>query len=268
MTRYPLFWRELRAGRRSFLNWSIPSAFLIWLTMVSFPTMSKNAAQTLELMKSLPAGLRAAFGLDKLDLGEALGYFSARAYVSFALIGGLYITTYGASLLSKEESERTSEFLLTKPISRSQVVLQKAAVLLIYVLAFGAMAAAVTFACFALYVEKAYSLPKLLSLLLGISLIIFCFSGIGFGASAFLSKAKSATSLALGITTSLFVLGTVSATSESLQWMKWLTPFKYADSIEIMFNGLQPAKCLVLVAAGCLGFFLAWRQYQSKDIHA
>ena len=268
MTRYPLFWRELRAGRKSFLSWNIPAIFLIWVNMMAFPTMSKSAEQTAALMKSLPAGLRAAFGFDRLDMSQALGYFAGKAFLTFALLGCLYATTYAASLLSKEESERTSEFLLTKPISRSQIVLQKAAVMLFYTVAFGLMSTAVTFASFALYVDSGYSTSRLLAMMLGLFLVVFCFGGIGFGLSAFLSKTRSATSLALGIVTTGFVLSTVSASDPSVQWTKWLTPFKYADSIDIALEGLQPFNVAMLAAAGLVGVGLAWWRYQAKDIHA
>jgi ABC-2 type transport system permease protein len=226
MKKYPLFWRELHAGKKSFLSWGLPLIFLIWVSMMAFPTMSKSAEQTAALMKSLPAGLRAAFGLDQLSLSEALGYFATRVYTMFTLLGALYGAIYGASLLSKEESERTSEFLMTKPISRTQIVLQKAAVLAVYMVAFGVMSIVVTFACFGLYVETPYPAAKILWLLFAIFLLVFAFAGVGFALSAFIPKAKKATSLALGLAAGSFLISTISATSESIQWMKWITLFK------------------------------------------
>jgi ABC-2 type transport system permease protein len=97
---------------------------------------------------------------------------------------------------------------------------------------------------------------------------VFCFGGIGFALSAFLSKTRSATSLALGIVTTGFILSTVSASDESLQWIKWLTPFKYADSIDIVIEGLLPLNAAVLLLVGLSGIGFAWWRYQSKDIHA
>jgi ABC-2 type transport system permease protein len=268
MKTYPLFWRELQAGKKSFLSWGLPLIFLIWVSMMAFPTMSKSAEQTEALMKSLPAGIRAAFGLDKLSLGEAVGYFATRVYTMFTLLGTLYAAIFGASLLAKEESERTSEFLLTKPISRGQIVLQKAAVLVFYMLAFGVMSVLLTFACFGLYVDTPYSVEKILLLLFAIFLLVYAFAGVGFALSAFIPKAKKATSLALGLSAGSFLVGTLSASSESIQWMKWITLFKYADSIEIVLEGIQPLKFLFLFFVGTSGIALAWWHYQSKDIHA
>src|SRR5262245_59447155 len=106
--------RELRAGRKSFLGWTIPSALLLLLGMSAFPTISQGTIDINAMMKNLPTGLKAAFGLGALDMKTGVGYFALRSYLMTALIGGIYAALLGATILAKEQGDRTAEFLLTK----------------------------------------------------------------------------------------------------------------------------------------------------------
>src|SRR5689334_4173199 len=106
--RAPVFRRELRAGRKSFLAWTIPSALLVFTVMSAFPGIASGQMDMNALTKSLPQGLKAAFNLDRLNLNEVMGYFAARSYAFIALLAGIYAMTLGANLIAKEERERTA----------------------------------------------------------------------------------------------------------------------------------------------------------------
>jgi len=261
--------RELRAGRKSFLGWTIPSALLLLLGMSAFPTISQGTIDINAMMKNLPTGLKAAFGLGALDMKTGVGYFALRSYLMTALIGGIYAALLGATILAKEQGDRTAEFLLTKPISRAQVVGQKAAAVVLYVLLYNAAAVVTALLSFWIFVPSdGYAVGDLFPLFVGQALITLTFGALGFLISTALRKTRGAIPLALGGVLGAFLLSTLSAVSESLRWLRWLSPFKYEDAVDIVLSGLPAWRSLALLGVAAASIALAFPLYQRKDIHA
>ena len=77
-----------------------------------------------EFLARYPAQMRAAFGLDKIDLSTVLGFY-AFIFVFVQLCLAIQASNYGFGLVSVEESELTADFLLSKPVSRPRVMTSK-----------------------------------------------------------------------------------------------------------------------------------------------
>ncbi len=77
-----------------------------------------------ELLAKFPPELRAAFGMDKMDLSTVLGFYSF-IFLFVQLCLAIQASNYGFGLVSIEESELTADFLLSKPVSRAQVLTSK-----------------------------------------------------------------------------------------------------------------------------------------------
>src|SRR4030066_1853971 len=112
---------EFRARLKSVIIWSLAMAILILFFFSMFPVFSDQAAMMNEFLARYPAQLRAAFGLDKMDLSTVLGFYSfTLVFVQLCL--AIQAGNYGFGLVSIEESELTADFLLSKPVSRLQVL--------------------------------------------------------------------------------------------------------------------------------------------------
>ena len=131
-----IFWRELRRNWKSFLIWALLLVGLNGLTMAFYPTVAKESEQFTKILEQMPQGLRAAFNLDQLNIGDILGYFGTRAYMLVTLFGSIYVMLLAAGIIAKEEGERAIEFLLAKPVTRNTVVTAKALCVLVYVVLF------------------------------------------------------------------------------------------------------------------------------------
>jgi ABC-2 type transport system permease protein len=268
VSRLNIFRRELRAGRRSFLGWTIASALLGFLTMSAFPSIESGALNMNEMVKNLPEAMRAAFGLGALDMSQPVGYYATRGYFMATLLGALFTTILGAGLLAKEEGERTAEFLLSKPVSRASVLGQKALALLLFALLYNIASAAVVLISFGFFVTKPFSLDELSLLFLGQTLITLAFGGLGFLLSTAMKKTRGSVPIALGAVIGSYFLSTLAGFSEKLRWLRWLSPFRYADAIEMMKDGFSVGYALTLVGIAALAVALAFPLYQRKDIQA
>ena len=58
----------------------------------------------------------AAFGMDRLNFGTLVGFYAIECGNVLGLGGAFYASLCAVSMLSKEEKEKTAEFLFTHPI--------------------------------------------------------------------------------------------------------------------------------------------------------
>jgi ABC-2 type transport system permease protein len=266
--RSAIFFRELKAGRRAFLGWLIPTALLIVVTMSAYPAIAEGQLDINALVKSMPAGLKAAFGLGRVDLRDPISYYATRGYQMVALLGAIYAALYAGGITAKEQGERTAEFLLSRPVSRALVLGNKAAAVLFYVVLFHALLGLIGLACLEAFARGRYSAGALAELTLGHAAIGLCFAGLAFLLSAALSKARGALPAALGGVMGGFLLSTLSHLNTGLEWLGWLSPFAYADGIDIALYGLPSRGVLALLSAGFVAAALAFPYYTRKDIPA
>lgn len=69
----------------------------------------------------------AAFGMDRLGFGTLVGFYAIECGNILGLGGAFFASLCAVNMLSKEERDRTAEFLLSHPVSRRRVVTEKLA---------------------------------------------------------------------------------------------------------------------------------------------
>src|SRR4030067_900070 len=119
-----IYQHEFRSRLKAVFIWSVSVAFIVVFYLSLYPVFSDQAAMMNEFLARYPAQLRAAFGLDKIDLSTVLGFY-AFTFVFVQLCLAIQAGNYGFGLVSIEENELTADFLLSKPVSRTQVLTSK-----------------------------------------------------------------------------------------------------------------------------------------------
>ena len=109
-----IFLHELRRERRSTLIWSLSLSVgaIVFLSM--FPAFAKDVAASEKVLANFPPALRAALGLSLKNFFTVYGFF-AYLFTFISLSGAIQAMNLGVSAISKEESGKTVDFLLTKP---------------------------------------------------------------------------------------------------------------------------------------------------------
>lgn len=264
-----IFNRELRRNLKAFLVWTISMSLFIAMIIAFYPSIADNAVDYAKMLDQLPKAMLSAFNLDTLSLADPLGFYGAEAYVLVLLFASVYAVQLGAGILSKEEDERTIEFLLAKPISRAQIVWEKIWSVLFYLTLFNVVTSGVTYVGLEMVKREAYNRAALFYLFLGAYVVQMVFAALGLLISVFVTKAKSILPLSIGIVLGSYIISVMAKMSARVEFFKYLTPFSYADAGEIINTGTPQIGYMVLslalIMAAVLGTFYF---YERKDITA
>ncbi|WP_066047269.1 ABC transporter permease subunit [Robertmurraya korlensis] len=262
-----IFLHELRAYRKSTIIWTISLMVLVLFFMALFPSFTKDAEQVNELLKTLPEALRKAVGIEIGSFTSILGFYSY-VFMYITLCGAIQAMMIGASILSKEVREKTVDFLLTKPVSRSTVIVSKLSAAFVSI-AITSLFFVLWAYFIALYVrtddfnEQAFFL---LSFTLFFVQVMFL--AIGVIASMLLPKLKSVLSISLGVVFAFFFIGMFGSTVGEAS-VRYITPFKYFDSMYIIKNSQYEWSYLIVglmwvITALVASFFI----YTKRDMDA
>lgn len=258
-----VFTHEMRQSLRMVAIWSIVVAGMVMLCMIIFPEMEKQAADMEEMFATM-GGFTAAFGMDKVSIADALGFYGIEGGAILGLGGALFAALVGVRMLSKEEVDHTAEFLLTHPVGRASVVSGKLAAVIMQIVLFNAVCLAVGVLSFVLIDEPiegdAFWLFHLAQLILHLEIACVC-----FGASAFLKRGS--TGFGLGLAAFLYFLNIVANISEEAEFVRYITPFGYADAANILPEAsieIEPLVCGIAYLV--IGAIVAYLVYLRKDI--
>jgi len=258
-----LFFHELRRARLSLIIWTGVIAFMLGVCVMIYPEMSAQMEDVSQMFSDM-GSFSAAFGMDQLNFGEFMGYFGIECGNVLGIGGALFAAITGVTALSKEEKDRTAEFLLTHPISRTRVITQKLMSVVAQIVILNAIVAAVTALCIAVIGESA-DVQAVTLLLLSYLLLQLEIAAITFGVSAFLKG--NGIGIGLGLAMMLYFLNIVANLTEEAEVLKYVTPFGYTDSAYIINEHALKGEYLAVGAVlTVIGISAAYWKYRKKDI--
>ena len=120
--------KTVRDGRRSLAWWSLGLLGVVLLTVGFWPSV-RDSPELARFAQNAPDVLKAFTG-GELDFATAVGYLEARL---FALVVPVLFLVYaigaGARAIAGEEEAGTLDLLLSLPLARTRLVLEKAGAL-------------------------------------------------------------------------------------------------------------------------------------------
>ncbi len=255
---------ELRQGKTSFLIWTLSIGFLLSICVFLFPEMKGEMEEVSDVFASM-GSFTAAFGMDRLNFGTLIGYYAIECGNVLGLGGAFYASLCAVSMLSKEEKERTAEFLLAHPISRIRIITEKLLALLIQITVMNIIIYVFSVSAMVIVGEeipwKEMNLLHLAYYILQLEL-----AGICFGISAFLRKGSIG--IGLGIAILMYFLNLIANIAEVAEFLKYITPFGYCEGADIVTNGSLDGMLVLIGIVFCMaGIGIAYWKYNQKDIY-
>ncbi len=258
---------ELALSFRSLLAWSLPTGALLAMTLSMQKSMSERGSAFEQKIAAMPREMLLAFGLDRPNLTEPVGYLAANASL-YTIVGALYAALLGATLATREATTRTGEMLFTQPLARSTSVAAKSIVGLGCVAGFNVvmlLSAALAYGGAGVAVARK---GAFVSVFAGSSLIHCALFALSLALSVSLAQPRSAASKATALAFGLYGLAVVARASDKLRPLARLSPFSYADAGDVAANGALPLRALALAPLIVVLALVARVRFARRDIDA
>ena len=233
-----------------------------------YPGFASDAEALNDVMAQFPEEFLMAFGMDGLDMSTVLGFYGMLLLFCQICVA-IQAANYGVSLVSVEERELTADFLLSKPVARTQIMTSK------LLAALTSLAITNLVVCISSFVfinifrdERPYEIKTLILMLLTLAFMQLFFLSVGLLVSLLMKRVRSVTPLSMGLAFGMYV---IDAFGDMLGDDKLgnITPFKHFDANYIAKNGtldlpLVLISVIVIIISVGGSYFL----YAKRNIHS
>ena len=260
-----VFLHELRINRLALAVWCAVISFMLGICVLIYPEMAPQMTEMTDMFAEMGA-FSSAFGMDQINFGEFTGYFVVECGNTLGLGGAIFAATIGVAALSKEERDKTAEFLLSHPITRRRVISEKLLAVFVEILLLNASVIAVTLLAMAIIGELAAP-GTIMLMFLAYLLMQLEIAAVTFGVSAFVDR--GALGIGIGVAFFSYFLNILSNITEEARVLKFITPFGYTDGSGIVADNTIAFKYLLTgIVFAIVGISLAYYKYERKDILA
>lgn len=262
-----LYTKELKRNRKNLITWSLIVVGFTFLIVAIFPSMAEMGEDITKLMEKLPKELSKGLGVDAQTWSSIIGFYGTYYGIYIILLVGIFTASTGATIISKEEKEGTSEFLMTKPISRKTIFMTKMMSLITLTLIIYFIQSITAILGFVLFSEGKVDWTTFFIMHThGLFLILF-FTCTGVLLSMFFKPKKNFMGMVVGIIFGSYFLDAMSKAASSVEWIGYISPFHYLKiatddpNYTVNYFGIIAISTIAL-------FLLAFSQkiYNKKDI--
>jgi ABC-2 type transport system permease protein len=261
-----IFKREMKANRKALIIWSLGVIFMVLSGMGKYSSLEGTGQSMNALMADMPKSLQAIMGTGSLDISKPIGYYGM-LFLYLAVMAAIHASMLGANIIAKEERDKTIEFLLVKPISRSRMMTSKLLAVLVNIIIFNLVTFATSVGMLKKYGGEDTT-GDITILMIGMFFLQLIFMAAGASIASIYKKSKKATSLATGILLFTFILSIAIDMNDKLDVLKYFTPFKYFDAKIILLEGGLDGMYLGLSASIILILIIStYVFYQKRDMN-
>lgn len=219
---------EIRMNMRSYITWTAIMLAVVFIYLGSYAWIEELSIE--ELMAGYPDMFTTGLGISPDAFGNVNRYWGSMLGFLGVLISSIYAMMLAGSLISRDPDLGTVEFLYTRPVKRSQIMLSKATVFFLFITALWMIVYIASITVGMLYAApEEFDLAIQGSLHLAGYLASLGAGGIAFAAAPFFDRVQSTTSLAIGLGLGFFMFNMVSNLTDSLGFLRYLSIHHYAD---------------------------------------
>jgi ABC-2 type transport system permease protein len=245
-----IFLQELRANRKALIIWSVCMFLLVVSGMGKYTAYSSGANN--EVFDKLPHTMKALLGFGPFDVTKVSGFF-AFLVPYMVITTAIHAVLLGNGIIAKEERDKTTEFLMVKPISRKTVITYKLLAALVNVVIVNIVSLVSSIMIVGSFNKGEDITGIVVMFLLSMFIVQLIFLALGALLSACTKNPKTSGSLAIGILFATYFISKITDLTDKVNFLNLLTPFKYF-SYEKIVNGeglnlVVVMLSLVLVAA-------------------
>ncbi len=261
-----IFFRELRANLKSLLIWCGIVFLFIMMAAAKFSAFASDP-EILKMLDTMPPALLAMLNMQTFNLTTISGFYGVM-FIYFGLMAAIAAAMWGSEIISKEERSKTVEFSLVLPVSRSRVITAKALAALVNCLVFMLVTWGISLLASRSFKPEEGFAGFLALEMRAMLMIELIFLAVGLLLGCAMKRYKISGSTAVAIILVTYFMAILSQMNESLDFFKYITPFRYFDAGQIFRTGQIDATAL-LISTGIIAVCLAgaYWVYNKRDLY-
>ncbi len=241
--------------------------FLLILWVASFYPSIRPTMDSYEQMFDNPS-MKAFLG-DIANLDSFQGFLAVEVFSYTGLVLGAYVAFLTASFVAGEIEQKSSELMLSLPVSRVRVILSRFATLLpiIVVLVIAMLLGIVAGAS---YVGESIDTARFAYAMVTTAAFMLAIGGGSLLLSALMSNGRNAAFAAIGVLLAMFLVENIGSMVTSIDWARRLSLFHYARVAGFISDPSAQfswTNCGILLAVAVAFLALAVIVYQRRDIN-
>lgn len=256
---------ELKRRKMYMVWWSVGIVVLTAFTVLAYGSIKSQADQLNKAFAGLTSSAGSFFGTS--DMFSPNGYLNSQLfYITLPILFIILAVTLSSSLTAKEERHHTMELLLSRPISRSQLLLGKILAADIIVAILGLVTAVCIIVC-----SLAVKLDISGGYILLTTLCMTLFAG-AFGAIAFMLYAantltqRAAAAVAILLSLGGYIITSIGSMVHGLAWLAKLFPYHYYNPGEILNGHVSTGFIIYIAALYIVALVVALLGFRRRDI--
>jgi ABC-2 type transport system permease protein len=262
-----IFMREMKSHRKSLLFWSIGVILMVITGMSKYASMSSSGQSMNEMIAKMPTSIKVVFGFGSFDISKASGYYGI-LFLYLLLMATIHATMLGATIVAKEERDKTSEFLFVKPVSRNTIITGKLLAAFVNIVVLNLVTFISSLVIVGNYSDGEAVSGDIALTMAGMFILQLLFMVLGSALAAVKRRPKTAASLAAGVLLLTYILSIAIDLNASMEALKYVTPFKYFEAKNIMFGGgLEPLFIFLSVVVIVALTMVTYVFYQKRDLN-
>ncbi|MFO7623471.1 MAG: ABC transporter permease subunit [Anaerolineales bacterium] len=261
-----IFLREVRANLKSLVIWGVIVTLLIMIAVGKYAGFANNP-EMLAMIEAMPPAVMDAMNMRAFNLTTLSGFYGVM-FLYFGLMGAIAAAMWGSDIISKEERDKTVEFALVLPVSRGRVVTAKALAALLNCIGFVLITWAVSLVAVRSYNPDQAFYDFLALEMQAMFAIEMIFLAVGLLLGCAMKQYKRSASTGVAIILATYFISMVSSMQESLDFLKYFTPFRYFEAGELFRSGqMEQAYLLVSLVIIVVSIAAAYWTYNKRDLY-
>jgi len=256
--------QALRGGWRQMAIWATALAAMVALYAVIWPSVRGNTRWR-ELFDTLPQTYRALFTAGgSIDLSTPAGYLGVElmGFLGPALIA-VYAITAGAAAIAGEEDRGSLEVTLSAPVSRTQVLTQRFAAVVIGIVAVMAATAAALW-IFSALLDMGLRVSAIASATAALAIFGVFVGAVAFAVGAATGSPAAARGVAALAAVASYLINALAQVTSALRSARPVSPYYLLLGNEPLAHGLRLLGAVSVLAAaaalvGCGAILFARR---------
>lgn len=246
-----IFLRELKANRKALIIWSVCMFLFVLSGMGKYTAYSSGS--TSDVFDQMPYSMKAMLGIGSFDVTTMSGFF-AFLFPFIELTTAIHAVLLGSGIIAKEERDKTTEFIMVKPVSRSTIITSKLLAALVNIVVVNLVTLFSSIAMVGAYNKGKDITAEIIIFFVSMFIVQLIFLSLGALLSAFIRNPKASGSLAAGTLFGAYVISKVTDLTDRVNALNVLSPFKYFSYVKIV-NENSLSLVIVILSLLLVGAF-------------